>query len=335
MLFVAPLPAAIEGIVQNGTTGREQAGVQVTLMKLEQGMMPVGSTRTDASGKFRFVQSVAGSDGQPAPVLLQAVYEGVTYNQMVPPGRRTGDVRLTVYAATKSAVPPEQHILLLEPSGKEMIVNEFFLYRNQTQPPATYIDSQQGTLRFYLPPAAKGIVQASATGPGGMPIRVTAEKSDQPDVYKISLPIKPGENRVDLTYLVPYQSPLEFETRSLYQGLVTRVAAPPGVTLSGDGLQPMPENPQIKASIYAIPEARTFKLTINGEGRLSRDRDSGDGQGGDNISIMPAAVHQQLWVVLGFGLAILALGFYALYTASGSTTVDPAKTDPAPRKRKS
>ena len=49
---------------------------------------------------------------------------------------------------------------------------------------------------------------------------------------------------------------------------------------------------------------------------------------------MPAAVTKQLWVVLGFGLAILALGFYALYTASGSTKVDPAKADPAPRKRK-
>ena len=312
ILAVAPLSAAIEGVVRNGTTGRPEAGVSVALVKLEQGMVPVGSARSDAGGKFRFPQDVTGT-----PLMLRAEFEGVTYNQMIPPGSRTGDVGVTVYGASKTAIAPEQHILLLEPSGREMIVNEFFLYRNQAQPPVTYMDARQGTLRFYLPAAAKRIVQVSATGPGGMPLRAAAEKSGETDIYKVGFPIKPGENRIELTYLMPYQSPLEFDVRTLYKGLTTRVAAPKGVALGGEGLEPLPENPQIKASIYALPKAASFKLSIAGEGRLARDREEGGEGSGETISVIPAAVHNQLWVILGFAGAILALGFYGLYTASG------------------
>lgn len=324
--LVVEAQAAIEGVVINGTTGREQAGVEVTLLKLEQGMVPVGATRSDAAGKFRFVQSLTSSGGQPPPVMLRADFEGVTYNQMIPSGSRTGDVKVTVYRAVKAegkGAAPEQHILLLEPSGREMIVSEFYAFRNQSQPPVTFVDARQGTLRFYLPAAAKGIVQASAAGPGGMPVRVTAEKSDQPDIHKVAFPIKPGESRVELTYLVPYQSPTELEVRTLYEGVATRVAAPPGVTLSGNGLKALPENPQIKASIFALPEAKSARLSIEGEGRLQREREQAS-EGGDRISIMPAPIHKQIWVILGFVFAILALGFYGLYTAGAHPQPQPA-----------
>ena len=54
--------AAVDGVVWNGTTGREQAGVAITLVKLEQGMMPVASARSDAAGKFHFAQNIVGAD---------------------------------------------------------------------------------------------------------------------------------------------------------------------------------------------------------------------------------------------------------------------------------
>ncbi len=334
LLLAAPATAAIEGVVLNGTTGREQAGVEVTLLKLDQGMVPVATARSDSYGKFRFGESVAGTGGQPAPVLLRAEFDGVTYNQMIPPGSRTGDVKLTVYRSAPAqgkAGAPQTHIALLEPSGGQMIVVEYFLYSNRAQPPVTYADARQGTLRFYLPPAAKGVVKASATGPGGMPLHETAEKTDQPDTYKVRFPIKPGESRIELTYLVPYQSPMAFEMRSLYDGLVTRVAAPSGVTLSGEGLEPMPENPQIKASIFSLPPVRSFDLSISGEGKLSREKESsGEGSDGESITIIPAPIHDQLWWILGSVLTILALGFYTLYSAGPAGAPKPAPP-PQPR----
>ncbi|HYM09753.1 MAG TPA: hypothetical protein VEU62_03430, partial [Bryobacterales bacterium] len=240
-LAASPAGAAVEGTVWNGTTGREQAGVAITLLKLEQGMMPVGTAKSGAAGKFRFDQNVMGSAGQAVPILLRGEFDGVTYNQMIPPGTRTGDVRLTVYKAAPADAQsklgvPEQRIVFLEPSGRQMAVTEFFIYQNQSQPPVTYTDAKRGTLRFYLPAEAKGAVQVSATGSTGMPLPETAEKAGPPDIYRVSYAIKPGDSRIEISYAMPYSSPLDFDVRSLYDGLATRIAAPSGVTLSGDGL---------------------------------------------------------------------------------------------------
>ena len=307
--------AAIQGTVFNGTTTRPQAGVEVTLVKLDQGMTPVAATRSDAAGKFRFDQDV-----QSAPALLRAEFDGVTYTERVTPGARAGEISLTVYRAVEASGPlgaPDQHVVLLEPSGAELIVNESFLYRNESKPPVSYVASQQGTLRFYLPPVAKGVVQASGTGPAGMPLRLTADKTTQPDIYEIGFPIKPGENRIDLTYVAPYKNPMEFAVRTLYPGVVTRVAAPDGVTLTGEGLRSMGQEPQTKASIFELGKVELARVTIAGEGRLARSG-GGEESAGDEIAAAPAAVHEKLPWILGLGGAMLAAGFYALYTAQGS-----------------
>ena len=60
-------------------------------------------------------------------------------------------------------------------------------------------DAANGTLHFYLPPEAKGIVSVTINAPGGMPIQRPAEKTNQPNVYKVSYPIKPGETRFDVS----------------------------------------------------------------------------------------------------------------------------------------
>lgn len=324
--WAVPLRAAVAGVVLNGTTGRPQSGVEVTLMKLEQGMMPLGTTRANASGNFHFEQEVADS-----PIMLRADFEGVTYNQMIPPGGRLGDVKVTVYAsakATAEAGAPGQHVVVLEPSGREMIVNESFLFRNDSQPPVTYVDARQGALRFYLPPEAKGIVQVNAAGPGGMPLRETPQKTGQPDIYKVVFPIKPGDSRIDLVYLVPYQSPMEFIIRNLHPGARTRIAAPSGVTVSGEGLESVGEEPQTKASIFSAGGGNSFRLKIEGEGRLARAQEQREEQGSsETLSVVPAAIQSQRWLILAFALAILGLGFYGLYTASDAS-------EPAPQPRR-
>lgn len=187
------LAAAVAGEVHNGTTGKPAAGVEISLMKLDQGMIPVGSTKSDAAGKFRFEASIEGTHG-----LLRAQYQGVTYTEIVTPGSRTGDIQIHVYNTSREPVAPDSRVMLFEPSGREMFVRESYLFRNQSQPPVTYVGAGDGTLRFYLPPEAKGAVQASVAGIGGVPLRVTPEKTQEANVFQIAYPIKPGESRVDL-----------------------------------------------------------------------------------------------------------------------------------------
>jgi len=50
--FTAAAAQNITGTVTNGTTGKPSAGDEVTLLSLSQGMQEVGSTKTDALGKF-------------------------------------------------------------------------------------------------------------------------------------------------------------------------------------------------------------------------------------------------------------------------------------------
>ena len=44
----------ITGTVTNGTTGKPAAGDEVTLLSLSQGMQEIGSTKSDAQGRFSF-----------------------------------------------------------------------------------------------------------------------------------------------------------------------------------------------------------------------------------------------------------------------------------------
>lgn len=328
LALAAPLAAVVGGTVHNGTTGGPASGLEVSLMKLDQGMVPVGSVKTDAAGKFRFDASIEGAHG-----LLRAQFEGVTYTEIVTPGAPAEDLKLHVYNTSKSPIAPEQRVMLVEPAGSEVVVNESYLFRNQSQPPVTHTGSGQGTLRFFLPPAAKGQVQVSVAGVGGVPLRVNAEKTDQAGVYKVDQAIKPGESRIDLTYRVPYVSGAELAWRTMYPEVSTRIAAPNGVTLEGEGLQPLGQEPRSKASIFSIARS-DFRVKITGEGQLPRGAESGEGGeggGGASLSVIPAAVVQQRWIIYAFAAVILALGFYGLYAVSGCTPSAPA---PA-KKRKS
>ena len=329
LVLAAPLAAAVEGTVHNGTTGNPAVGLEVSLMKLDQGMVPVGSVKTDAKGKFRFDATIEGAHG-----LLRAQLDGVTYTELITPGSPTDDLKLHVYDTSKSPIAPEQRVMLVEPAGSEVVVNESYLFRNQSQPPVTYTGGGQGTLRFFLPPGAKGQVQVSAAGVGGVPLRVNAEKTDQAGVYKVDQAIKPGEGRIDLTYRVANASGAELEWRTMYPGLSTRIAAPNGVTLAGEGLQSLGQEPRTKASIFSVARA-DFRLKITGQGQLPRGPESGEGEegggGGESLSVIPAAVVQQRWIIYAFAGVILALGFYGLYAASGSK---PAAPSPAPAKKR-
>ena len=97
--------AAVDGMVTNSTTGKPQAGATVTLFQpTEQGPQFIDSVKTDAQGKFQITKEVpAGGAG---PLLLQAVYGGVQYNKMLPPGTPTTGVEIPVFESSKSPATP-------------------------------------------------------------------------------------------------------------------------------------------------------------------------------------------------------------------------------------
>ena len=150
----------------------------------------------------------------------------------------------------------------------------------------------------------------SGTGPAGMPLRSTALPAGPADIYKVDFPLKPGENRIDLQYAVPYSDGMPFTTRSTYPRVNTRLAAPAGVSLEGVGVASLGQEPTTLASIYTVPEGPAVTLTVSGSGQLA------SGAGGQaEISIEQAPVSKELPWIAGLAIAILGLGFYHLLSS--------------------
>jgi hypothetical protein len=315
---------AIDGTVVNQTTGKPQPGVTVSVFRLEQGMDALGGVRSGDDGRFTLPHDVQG------PVLLQASYDGVTYNQMIQPGAPRTGITLPVYSS--SAKPGEakvtQHMMLFEPTGESLMVSETFIVNNPGN--TTWNDPGGGTLRFHLPESAKGIVQVNATAPQGMPVRRTAEKTAQANVYKIDFPMKPGESRIDLTYLVPGGAP--FQGRVLFPGDgATRLVAPSGVELKGEGVTALGQEPRTQATVYGIT-VRSFTVEVAGVGSL-RSTEPEAAESGPRIEQIMPKIYQGIGSSASFGeklnsakwillvcLAILTLGFIILYRAGAPAT---------------
>ncbi|HUJ22034.1 MAG TPA: hypothetical protein VLX58_10955 [Bryobacteraceae bacterium] len=320
---------AIDGKVINQTTGKPQAGATVTLYKLGQaGPEQVESVKSGANGIFHITQDAQG----PGPRLVQAAYDGVTYNHMLPPGSPSNDVTVDVYDSSKQPgdAKVSQHMVLLEPARGELMVSEWYLFRNGGK--TTYNDVDGGTLKFYLPPATNGAVKINATAPQGMPVPQSADKTSKANVYKLAFPIKPGETRIDLTYTLPFTQPGPFESKILYKGGPTRLVVPNGVTLKGDGIQSIGQEPKTQANIYDV-SGSDFKVEVAGTGSLRQAEagDSGsDESSGPSFDEIPPKVYGSMKWILVLAFSILALGFTLLYRSHVPATAPTAAREKAP-----
>ncbi len=314
---------SIEGTVINETTGRPQSGVILTLVSFAGGMSPIEEARSGADGRFAFQKNLPTvSAQQPMRGMLRAEFEGVPYSELIRGDSPTNDIRVAVYSVSETNIPPpHSHVVILEPTGSELVISESFLYTNDSRPPRAFRNAETGTLRFYLPPEAKGVVQVSYAGAARMPLNSSATPTSEPNIYKADVPLRPGDNQIDLTYLIPHQDGGVFASRSLYPGVKTRIALPAGVTAEGEALSPMGTEPRTQASLFETLTDAPYRLTISGRGRLgpaggesASASQSGGGGGSGALRVAPAPVRKELVWVVALTCAILGLGFYRLLT---------------------
>lgn len=331
VLIAAPMFAAVDGTVLNQTTGKPQPNVIVSLVQPGQGgMQTLGSVRTDAQGKFKVDKNAQG------PVLIQAMFAGVQYNQMLTPGSPMSGVEVHVFDATDKpgTVQVNQHMFLLQPNDQGIAVSETLLVRNDTQ--TTYSNPGKGDLDFYLPPTADGKVQVTVSAPGGMPVQREAEKTAAKDVYKVNYPIKPGETRFDLAYaIVQSGNARTFASKVLNKEGATRLVVPNGVQIEGDGLKAIGQEPTTQANIYDV-SGDSFSVKLQGSGSIASSGGAADASGGsgsaeDNgepqVTEARPFIYSNMYLILGLSFAILGLGFVLLYRHT------PAGAQPKGKKR--
>src|SRR5271165_5853173 len=169
--FLSAFAAAqsITGTVSNGTTGKPAAGDDVSLLSLSQGMQEIGTTKTDAQGKFSFP---APTDTQ-APHMVRVTHQGVSYFPQggpLMPGSTTAE--LTVYDAAPKVDGLSQTVEVdrLQSDGKQLQGIALYAVTNKSQPPRTLADDK-GTFEIVLPETAQ-VDSAEGKGPGGQPIAI-------------------------------------------------------------------------------------------------------------------------------------------------------------------
>lgn len=309
MRYLLPLFAmcafgAVEGTVQNGTTGKPQAGATVTIYQFGAGgPEPIESVKSDAGGAWKIDKPFNGRG------FIQTAFDGVTYNHTLRPGLPLNGIALTVYATSKQRgkdVSVTNHMMLLEPQGDKLSVRESYFFQNDGK--TTWNDSANGTLRFRVHAEPLGPIEVNATAPQGMPIRRAADKGAGAGEMKVDFPIKPGETRMDLSYTVSYASPANLSIQFLLAAKQRMIAVPRGVELAGDGLKSEGKEPTTQASIFKV-EKDKLDLTMTGAGDLQPE----EGSKGPSIEQIRARPYDKLYPILGIAFAILAIGGAILY----------------------
>lgn len=319
LYFVLALPmlAGVDGVVINGTTGKPQPGIVVSLVQpMQSGMQAVANVSTDSQGKFSIGQPTDGVH------LIQALHQGVPYTKMLQPGAATSGIQLEVFDATSNPAVANisQHIVFIQPSSGELSINEVYFFKNDSK--QTYNSPATGTLQFFVPAprAEASSVRVTISAPGGMPVQRPAEPTKGAGVFKVNFPVKPGETEFNVSYSMPTTD--SFASRNVVKVADTRIVVPKGVSLTGDGITPQGVDPSGKVNIYSTT-AQDYKVNLQGsaETGMTQGGESGGSEeetGQPRITETKPRVYEQLPVVVALASAILMLGFIVLYRAAAS-----------------
>jgi hypothetical protein len=313
LLCCAPVFAAVTGTVVNRSTGQPASNVAVGFYNFGPGgMQPVDQVKTDGQGRF----SINREPDASGPSMLRVEIDGVTYNHMMPPGSPSIGIEIPVFNASASpgAAKVSKHMIMFQPSGGQMLITETFLVENAGK--TAWFDPKNGTLRFYLPAAANGNVEVHGTAPDGMSVPVPSEKTARADVYAAKFEVKPGETRFDLTYAVPYTDGATYSGKVVTQDENSYLIAPAGVTLKGEKLSDLGQEPRTQAHIYGF-SGTTYKVELTGSPAAAPSAAAEGGadtsESGPRIEQIMPRLYTQAGTILGLALAILALGFVLLY----------------------
>jgi hypothetical protein len=257
----------ITGAVTNGTTGKPAAGDEVTLLSLSQGMQEVGSTKTDAQGKF----SMAAPADQGVPHMVRVTHGGVNYFPQggpLMPGATTAEV--TVYDTAKNLDGISQTVEVdrFQTDGSQLQGIALFAIKNGSAPPRA-LDGDK-TFEFVLPAGAE-IDSGMAKSPGGQPLNTMPSQTDKKGHYAFSFPLRPGETQFQVSYHLPYSGEANFSPKPLAEVQHFVVMTPKGMTFAAKDpqrFQSMPDNSGagIMVATNAKPgEDLSFKITGSGQ----------------------------------------------------------------------
>jgi hypothetical protein len=282
LLLLTAFAAAqnITGTVTNGTTGKPSVGDQVSLLSLSQGMQEIGTSKTDAQGRFSFP---APTDTQ-APHMVRVMHQGVGYfpeNGPLMPGSTTA--QLTVYDSAPKVDGLSQTVEVdrLQSDGKQLEGVTLYAVTNKSEPPRT-MASEKGTFEIVLPAGAQ-LDSAQAKGPGGQPIATEANPGSEKNHYWLKYPLRPGETQFQVSYHMPYSGEASFSPKPLADVQHFVVMMPKSMTFTPKNAQSFQsmQDPQSTIMVATnVKPGQDLSFRVAGSGVFQADNQQGGQAGG-------------------------------------------------------
>jgi hypothetical protein len=342
LLFTAfaALAGTVHGSVINRTTGKPIPNTDVDLLSPTQGMALLASVKTDGQGQFTATNDAIGM----GPVLIRATYQGVGFNAFLPPGRPQVDVEVFDVTKDPKSILPASHVIIFQPRDGKLIGAEEYNVKNGSQPPVAYFRTE-GNFEFAIPDKA-ALQNVTATGSLGMDVpQASIDKGK--GLYAIAYAFHPGQTNIRLSYELPYPgNSATLKLPAVYAGMRMLLVAPPGVTLTGDGISAAGQEQGMNVFLHdALAAKGALAVSVSGVGS-PQSAEAADGQGqqqgqegnsrtqGQQVDVAPPRIDDLKWPML-FGLvALFALG--AILLSRKQVVVAPAaeQEDPAPAQSK-
>jgi len=342
LLFTASasLAGTVHGSVINRTTGKGIPNTDVDLLSPTQGMALLASVKTDGQGQFTATNDAIGM----GPVLIRATYQGVGFNAFLPPGRPQVDVEVFDVSKDPKTIAPASHVIIFQPRDGKLIGAEEYNVKNSSQPPVAYFRTE-GNFEFAIPDKA-ALQNVTATGSLGMDVRQASIDKGK-GLYAIAYAFHPGETNIRLSYELPYVgNAASLKLPAVYAGMRMLLVAPPGVTLTGEGISAAGQEQGMNVFLHDPLAAKgSLAVSVSGVGS-PQAAEATDGQGqqqgqegnsrtqGQQVDVAPPRIDDLKWPML-FGLvALFALG--AILLSRKQVVVAPAAEpeDPAPAQSK-
>ena len=331
----ATLAGTVHGTVVNRTTGKPIPNTDVDLLSPTQGMALLATVKSDAQGQFTATNDSIGA----VPVLIRVTYEGVSFNTFLPPGRLQVDVEVFDVTKDPKAIFFSSHVVIFQPRDGKLIGAEEYNVKNDSNPPLAYFRTE-GNFEFAIPDKAT-LKSVSATGSLGMDVpQASIDKGK--GLYAIAYAFHPGETNIRLSYELPYPgNSATLKLPAVYAGMRMLLVAPPGVTLTGDGISAAGQEQGMNVFLHeALAAKGALTVSISGLGS-PQTAEAADGQGqqqgqegnsriqGQQVDVAPPRIDDLKWPML-FGLAALfALGAILLSRKQVVVAAAAAQEEPS------
>ena len=315
---------AVTGTINNGTTGKPAAGIDVALVDPMQGMAELTTAKTDSAGKF----SLKAGQAQ-GPRLVRATRDGVNYFRMITPG--TSSVSLDVYDGARKVdgVQGTANVIRMQADQTSLQVVQLFAVSNASRPPRTL--TATNTLEFVLPEGAQ-LDGADAQGPNGQPISTVPQELKQKGHYAFNYALKPGETRFQLSYHMPYKGQATLAPAVLQAWNHFVVVLPAGmqwIPKNESLFKPMNDQASTIQVATNVRPGQDLSFQLSGTGAFPNEEEAQQGGAAPNARNAPAnrpggglgppidapdALAKYRWLILGVLAVVLSGGAYISVT---------------------